>query len=48
MLTYSKFEVNSEEDTLINGKVKYGGSGDEIYYFDTNNKKVVIDTTDSA
>ena len=28
MFTYSKFEVNSEEYTLINGVVKYGGSGD--------------------
>ena len=26
--TFAKFEQNSEEYTLINGKVKYGGSGD--------------------
>ena len=26
--TFAKFESNSEEYTLINGVVKYGGSGD--------------------
>ena len=28
MFTFAKFEQNSEEYTLINGVVKYGGSGD--------------------
>ena len=31
--TFAKFEQNSDEYTLINGVVKYGGSGDiQLYH----------------